>query len=199
MIQTLLSSLVSIPRLLAIVQSVNDTRVKSFLLSCSTIVVVISWEKDLRGMICWADKKNLALWHLKHPFWKWYIILKWMPWKEGILKSPIFHMLCTLDFIFNSEQFHLSIITVIKLFTWNCWKVQPNYLSSKYSIQLSLNLEEKLMAQQALICLLHSNSVIANINSEGVHLIRHIPTRFTDITRNQSLDILIVDFFFTLC
>ena len=52
MIQTLLSSLVSIPRLLAIVQSVNDTRVKSFLLSCSTIVVVISWEKDLRGMIC---------------------------------------------------------------------------------------------------------------------------------------------------
>ena len=94
-----------IPRLLAIVQSVNDTRVKGFLLSCTTIVVVISWEKDLRGMICWTDKKNL---------------------------------------------------------------------------------EEKLMARQALICLLHSNSVIATINSEGVHLIRHIPTRFTDITRNQS-------------
>ena len=128
MIQTLLSSLVSIPRLLAIVQSVNDTRVKSFLLSCSTIVMVISWEKDLRGMICWADKKNLALWHLKHPFWKWYIILKWMPWNEGILKSPIF----------KSEQFHLSITAVLKLFTWNCWKVQPNYFFSKYSIQLSL-------------------------------------------------------------
>ena len=47
---------------------------------------VISWEKDLRGMICWTDKKNL---------------------------------------------------------------------------------EEKLMARQALICLLHSNSVIATINSEG--------------------------------
>ena len=67
---------------------------------------VISWEKDLRGMICWTDKKNL---------------------------------------------------------------------------------EEKLMARQALICLPHSNSAIATINSEGgSHLIRHIPTRFTGITRNQS-------------